>query len=466
MLTIQAPPSKSVSHRTLMGAALASGTSHVSNVLMSKDIERTVAILASAGARIHPAGTDGFTVTGMNGAPHGALPGEPPLSCDVHESGTTCRLLTAILAAGRGRFRIHGAPRMHERPIGQLVDTLRTLGVHVAYEGAAYCPPLLLDTQGWQGQTACIGMDESSQYLSGLLLAAPLRASAADGTPLTIAVGGDTVVSWPYVGLTLQCLEDFGLEFRVETLPQNAEPHHDAWQAADWRSLQQVLPGRVRFVVPPGRYRAGDYTIEGDWSGASYFLAAGAVGRRPVKVTGLRADSLQGDRALLQILRRMDARVHEDVHGVTVSPSALRGATLDMGHCPDLVPTVAALAAFAKGRTTISNVAHLRIKESDRIAAPAAELRKVGIVVEEHADGLTIMGAGDGNDPLHARDGRGPLSAPESTVFLTHGDHRMAMSMSLLGLSGPTPHAVHVDNPQVVSKSFPNFWQMWSKVLA
>lgn len=471
MLSVAAPPSKSVSHRMLMGAALATGESEVRHVLMSKDIERTMSILTAAGARFEPllsadsgsATASGasslgdnvggaFRVWGMgkNGGPQGAPlddAAQPPLSCDVHESGTTCRLLTAILAAGRGRFRLHGAPRMHERPVGELTDVLRTLGVDVTFEGQPQCPPVVLSTQGFIGSEAVIGLDESSQYLSGLLLAAPL---APQG--LTVTLGGSKVVSWPYVALTLQALEDFGLHPRVETRTASAG-EAGAWQPTDWRHVREALPGRVRFHVGHGAYQAGQYRVEGDWSGASYFLAAGAVGRNPLRVTGLRADSLQGDRALVDILRRMGARVDVDSSHITVHPSPLHGAVLDMGHCPDLVPTVAVMAAFATGSTTVTNVAHLRIKESDRIAAPAAELRKAGVRVDEHEDGLTVHGLGTAP------------TLPQGTVFHAHGDHRIAMSTALLTLHGNGKGASW-DDPQVVRKSFPHFWDLWNRVRA
>ncbi len=437
MLTIQAPPSKSVSHRMVMGAALAAGDSVVRNVLESKDLERTMAILSAVGARITAQGPGVYAVRGMAGTPRGgALPDGAPLSCDVHESGTTCRLLTGVLAAGEGRFRIHGAPRMHQRPIGELTMALEHMGVRARFEERPGCPPLVLETAGLEGGDVSIGLDESSQYLSGLLLAAPLSRNG-----LRVTLGGTKVVSWPYVGLTLQALEDFGLTFTVEI------NGGDGWKRADWRALREARPGAVRFAVPSGRYRAGEYTVEGDWSGASYFLAAGAVGR-PLRVTGLKADSLQGDRVLLDILRRMGARIDADVSGITVAPAPLRGIDVDMGACPDLVPTVAMVAAFASGSTTIRNVAHLRIKESDRIAAPAEELRRAGIAVEEHEDGMTVHG--------------GKPRIPAGTVFRAHGDHRIAMSAAILGLSGG---AVELDEPGVVGKSFPHFWDLWRKVL-
>ncbi|HEU6437321.1 MAG TPA: 3-phosphoshikimate 1-carboxyvinyltransferase [Nitratidesulfovibrio sp.] len=441
---VAAPPSKSVSHRMLIGAALAAGDSVVEHVLESRDIERTADILRAAGARIERQGDGKFAVSGVAGTPAGGF--DAPVSCDVHESGTTCRLLTAVLAAGKGMFRIHGAPRMHERPIGELVDVLRGRGVRVTYEGREGCPPLLIDSDGMSGGATAIGLGESSQYLSGLLLAAPLTSG------LTIEVSGDKVVSWPYVALTLQALEDFGIGFRVET----RETPRGKWQADDWRTLREVRPGLVRFVVSPGVYRAGNYRVEGDWSNASYFLAAGAVGPRPVRVAGLRVDSLQGDRAMLDILGRMGARFERADNGVVVAPSSLTGVEVDMGHCPDLVPTVAATAAFAQGVTTIRNVAHLRIKECDRLSAPAAELRKAGVRVEELDDGLIVHGSLRSGGPA-------PVIDEKVMPFLSYGDHRMAMSLALLGFAGVQ---VALDDPACVAKSFPHFWNEWEKVRA
>lgn len=432
-VTVQAPSSKSVSHRMLIGAALAAGTSEVSNLLESRDLERTADILRSCGADIVRKAPGQFTVRGVAGSPAGG--GTEPVSCDVHESGTTCRLLTAVLAGGLGKFRIHGAPRMHERPIGELTDVLQALGTVISFEGREGYPPFVMDAARLKGGDVTIGLDESSQYLSGLLLVAPLT------TGLTVTVGGSKVVSWPYVGLTLQALADFGLRFTVQTRETEQAP----WIDADWKTLTAALPGKLRIHVSPGMYRAGAYRGEGDWSGASYLLAAGAIGPRPVRVTGLRPDSLQGDRAMLDILARMGAGVDVTDDGITITPAPLKGIEVDMGACPDLVPTVAAVAAFATGRTVVRNVAHLRIKESDRIAAPAMELRKAGIMVEEHDDGLTVTG--------------GKPAAPAGTLFSAHGDHRIAMSAALLAFAGVN---VQLDDTACVGKSFPDFWERFT----
>jgi 3-phosphoshikimate 1-carboxyvinyltransferase len=459
--TVAAPASKSLSHRFLMAAALAGGVSRLSHVLESDDTARTRDVFTSLGADFERAGPGEFVVTGLDGR-ISSCPGggsgareSPPLSCFVGESGTTCRLAAAVLAAGNGRFRLHGAGRMHERPLADLAQTLSSLGAGIVFEGRAGCPPLLLEARGLDasplpGGMADIRCDESSQYLSGLLLAAPL------GRGLALRLAGSKTVSWPYVSLTLETLERFGIAFSVQAGSDGG------WQDVDWRSLDRAEPYRLRFLVPAGRYRCGDHAVEGDWSGASYFLAAGAIGPKAVRVRGLKRDSLQADAGVIGILEAMGARVEwggeEGGTEVTVFPSALRGIDVDMGHCPDLVPTVAALAAHASGRTGIRNVAHARIKESDRLRAPADVLRLVGCAVTVEDDGLTITPAAGGPRP------------PSGDVPLpTRGDHRIAMSASLLGLpdrNGSGGFAVTLDDPDCVNKSFPHFWQLWEQIRA
>lgn len=324
---------------------------------------------------------------------------------------------------------------MHDRPIGQLTQALEPLGPVFEWDEKPGYPPFVIRTEGLSGGDAAISLEESSQYLSGMLLAAPLAKR-----PMVIGIGGDKVVSWPYVSLTLMAMADFGVEVLVEALEDGF------WKSKAFTEVTDVAPGKLRFAVEPATYRPRTYTVEGDWSNASYFLAAGAVGQRPVLVRGLRRDSLQGDKAILTILERMGARVTWDDAGVTVSRSGekLHGVELDMGSCPDLVPTVCAVAAQAEGTTTIRNVAHLRIKESDRLQACADELRKIGAMVETFEDGLSVTSA--------------PIATSAPVEFCTYGDHRMAMSLSLLELAGVD---VRLDKPGCVAKSFPGFWDQW-----
>ncbi len=357
----------------------------------------------------------------------------------MHESGTSCRLLTAILANLNGSFRIHGAKRLHERPMSALTQALQSLGVQIEYEFAQGFLPITLSSHGFTQDQVHININESSQYLSGLLLAAPLGNKG-----LHIYLAGEKVVSWPYVALTLQCIETFGLKVQLQ---QNIEHN---WKNIDWRSIKEITPHNIRFIIDGGNYLNGEYVVEGDWSNASYFLAAGAIGKKPLCIKGLQKDSLQGDKAILDILSNMGADYHWENNNIIITPSTLQGIEIDMKHCPDLVPTVAILAAFAKGKTCIKNVHHLRIKECDRLQAPASELKKVGVRVDVFDDGLCIHGLG-----------KAP-SVSQNVIFHAHNDHRMAMSCALLGLHG---QSVNIDDISVVEKSFPNFWNVWSNVL-
>ncbi len=434
-ITIKAPASKSLSHRALIAGALSPGKTVLSGVLQSQDISRTRDCLAACGASF----TDSqgrIIVTGMDNGPLG---GETkPVRLNVGESGTTCRLLTGVLAAGHGLFNVFGEGRMHDRPMGALTRTLEKLGVEFKWEGKEDYPPFVMKTKGLPGGEADISLEESSQYLSGLLLAAPFSRQR-----ITITVSGEKVVSWPYVALTLMTLNDFGVSVQVQILDG------DEWKTVAYDEPSKVEPGRIRFLVEPGRYQAcAACRVEGDWSNASYFLAAGAIGPNPVRVVGLRKNSLQGDRAILEILETMGAGVKWEGENVTVNPAKLHGADLDMGHCPDLVPTVAVAASMAKGTTVIRNVAHLRIKESDRLEALAHNLAKTGCRTELLPDGIRI------------EPGAMPVGA--KIDFKTFDDHRMAMSMSLHELAGIE---VALDNPGCVAKSFPRFFEEWKLVV-
>lgn len=463
MAEITVPASKSLSHRYLIGASLADGKSIVLNALESDDLAATRQLLCDTGAKMEAiksaddSGHYGWQVWGMPKGPKG---GEKiPLDCDVQESGTTCRLMTAVLAAGTGLFNVFGKGRMHERPIGELNYILETLGAKITYEGKAGHPPFILQANGLQpGKVdgyVRIGLDDSSQYLSGLLLAAPL----ANG-PVTFEISGKKAVSWPYVALTLQCLWDFAIRFRVENRARLGDPWN-LLQKNTWRNLAEARPGCLRIRVWPGEYQAGEYNIEGDWSSASYFLAAGAVGKRPVRVKGIRYESMQGDHIIIDILKQMGAKVEIQTDSVAVYPSSLHGVSIDMKSCPDLVPTIAALATFAKGSTRISNVAHLRLKESDRIKASATELSKTGAVVDALSDGLLINGLGGVKS--HSRPSVPKLG--HDAVLSSHNDHRMAMSLALLEMADPLLDvAARLDNADVVRKSFPNFWTLWRSI--
>ncbi len=462
-ILIQAPASKSMSHRALIGAALAPGESRLSGVLESQDTQRTMACLTACGARFARLGGGEYLVQGMR---HGPISGEADVAdLNVGESGTTCRLLAGVVAAGRGRFRLHGEGRMHDRPLGEPARALASQGVVFCWEGKPGYPPVTIEppTQnegqnegqsgGLPGGEIDVRLEESSQYLSGILLAAPLAKSA-----LTISISGEKAVSWPYVSLTLQTMRDFGVPVVVEVLTGGR------FTPVEQDSVTRAEPGMLRFIIQPGTYQARSLCVEGDWSNASYFLAAGAVGKRPVTVRGLTRASLQGDRAILDILAAMGARIawasgsHDHAGGdqggdeITVlAPQGgqLHGVDVDMGACPDLVPTVAVAACFAHGPTTIRNVAHLRIKECDRLETLATEIAKTGCFASMTADTLTITPA--------------PLPAGRRIEFCSQGDHRMVMGPALFALGCVN---AQFDNPGCVAKSFPEFWERWADVLA
>lgn len=434
-INVQAPASKSLSHRALICAALAKGESRLTGVLESQDTERTMACLTAMGARFVRAGAGEYAVFGMAHGPQGGIGGAADLN--VGESGTTCRLLAGVAAAGQGAFRIHGEGRMHQRPLGEPARALASQGARFDFEAKQGFPPVTIHATGLPGGEVDVRLEESSQYLSGVLLAAPLARS-----PLTIGISGSKAVSWPYVSLTLQTMADFGAPAVVEALGEQG------FAPVDHRSVSSVEPGKLRFQVEPGSYAPRALHVEGDWSNASYFLAAGAVGKRPVRISGLRRDSLQGDRAILDILAAMGAQVDWDADGVTVSPRQLKGVNVDMGACPDLVPTVAVAACFASSSTTITNVAHLRIKESDRLEALAMEIVKTGCQTEMFEDGLTIRPA--------------PLKPGQAVEFATRSDHRLVMGPSLFALAGLD---VSFDNPGCVAKSFPGFWASFDPIL-
>ena len=351
---------------------------------------------------------------------------------------------------------------MHERPMTALVRALARFGVTFTFEENQGFLPLIAHSTGTLSNQTAIDISESSQFLSALLLAAPfapaivtinleqssqylsgllLAAPLASG-PTVIRLVGRSVASWPYVALTLQVMEDFGVRVDVQT------GTNDHWESVDWRSLQAVSPESVRFRISPQTYGIPEYSVEGDWSNASYFLAAGAVGTSPVCVTGIRPDSTQGDRAILDILKTMGAQSVWDENGCTVFPSQLTGTRVDMSSCPDIVPTVAAAACFASGSTEIRGVAHLRFKESDRLEAVASQLRLAGQGVDVLDDGLVIHPA--------------PFQVGSRVHLSSFGDHRIAMSMSILGCGGVVPV---FDDPGCVSKSFPGFWELWGRVV-
>ncbi len=435
-LSLQAPASKSVSHRAAIAAALAPGRSFLHNILQSQDLERTLHCLQALGASIE-ADQDPAAIQGMQ-QEQTAGPTSSPVQLDVGESGTTCRLLTPIAALQSRPVQISGRGRMHERPIAELARSLEYLGCSFTWLQNQGYPPFIIQGHNLQGGSTEISLEQSSQYLSGLLLMAPALPRG-----LEIAVQGQKAVSWPYVALTIKVMQDFGCPMRILSLDQNQD-----WRETSLEQLQDIQPGRIMFQVPPGQYQAQEYQVEGDWSNASYLLATGLFLPRGILVQGLDPRSGQGDRVFLDILEKMGAKIRYAGSGLQVMPGVLQGARLDMGDCPDLVPTVAVLASLARGQTQINNVAHLRLKESDRLQALAQEIEKTACQVHLMPDGLVL-------DPGQK------LEQGSKINFSTYSDHRLAMSLSLYELAGLQ---VILDDPQCVHKSYPDFWLAWAKI--
>jgi 3-phosphoshikimate 1-carboxyvinyltransferase len=401
--TVRPPGSKSITNRALVCAAWADGPSRLTGALDSEDTRVMIESLGRLGVAIeHDRVAAQLRLSGCGGR----LPAGP-IELYAANSGTTVRFLTAMLATGHGVYRIDGTPRMRQRPIGDLADALGQLGAEVSCESPGGCPPVVVHSRGLHGGRATVAGDISSQFLSGLLLAAPYADADVE-----LAVDGE-MVSQPYVAMTLAVMASFGIDAR-------AEDHR-------------------RFVIAaPRRYQATDYAIEPDASAASYFFAAAAITRGEATVEGLSRDSLQGDVGFCDCLARMGCDVRWRPDRITVAGRPLRGIDVDMNATSDTVPTLAAVALFADGPTTIRGVAHIRRKESDRIHALAVELRKLGAEVEERPDGLKIV-------PGKLR----------GAAIDTYDDHRMAMSMALVGLATP---GVVIRNPGCVSKTYPRFF--------
>ena len=409
--TVSIPGSKSVTHRALIVAGLAEGESHLREFLDCEDTVYTMLALRHLGVHLSGAG-DTVTVRGTGGM---FAAREEAKEIFLGNSGTSFRLLLAVFALARGRFLLSGTPRMHRRPVGELVATLKSLGVDASCTEAEGFPPVALRASGIRGGMVQMAGSRSSQFISALLLAGPYAEKGIE-----IEVTGN-LVSRPYVDLTVEAMERFGISV--------------------------VRQGYRYFRVIPGRaYQARDYTIEGDVSSASYFWAAAAVTGGSATTTNVYPDATrQGDIGLLSILEQMGCTIERGPDRVVVRGGRLSGIEVDMGSMPDMVPTLAAIAAFADGDTAIRNVAHLRDKESDRLRAVALEWRRLGIPVKELADGLVIPGG----------------TRPSGAVVDPHDDHRLAMALAVLGLRTP---GVKIRDEQCVSKSFPDFWKQWDRL--
>ncbi len=403
---VKVPGSKSLTNRALILAALAKGPTTLTDALDSEDTRVMVRALQTLGLEVeHRPEERTIQIEGCGGK----FP-ESEAQLDLANSGTSLRFLTAMLATGRGTYRLDGTPRMRQRPIQDLLDSLKGLGANASSDNGTGCPPVTIKADGLDGGFAFVRGDVSSQFLSGLLMALPY---ARDMT--TVEVDG-VLVSIPYVTMTLALMETFGISV--------------------------VNRKNRRFDIKPGTYQGQKLAIEPDASAASYFFALAAITGGTVTVEGLGSTSLQGDVAFVDILEHMGCRVERESHRTTVTGGPLRSVDIDMNAVSDTVMTLAVVALFAEGVTRIRNVAHIRHKETDRIAAVAAELRKLGASVEETSDGLLI--APPPPDQLHGAS------------IKTYDDHRMAMSFALAGLKIPD---VVILDPGCVAKTYPGFWE-------
>jgi len=408
--TIRPPGSKSLTNRAMVVAALAEGPSRLVGVLDSEDTRVMARGLEALGIEITADWSSGLLeVVGQGGT----IP-RTAAEIDAAASGTTMRFLAAVCGLGRGRYRLDGTPRMRCRPIGDLVDGLRALGIDADTQSPGRCPPVTVsgpprDTTHQQQLRVRAGT--SSQFASGLAMIGPCLAG---GMELDFE---GPIVSRPYLEMTRRVMEHFGA---VGTLTA------------------------TRWTIPPGGYRGRAYEIEPDASAASYFLAVAAITGGSMRIEGLSQNSLQGDIAFAEALEAMGCELTWEPNAILLRGRAARGIEIDMNALSDTLPTLAVVALFAEGPTTIRNVAHVRDKETDRIGDLARELRRLGALVDEYPDGLRI-------EP----------GSHHAARLATYDDHRMAMSLALAGLRIP---GVVIEDPRCVGKTFPGFWDALARV--
>ena len=411
--SIRPPGSKSLTNRALICAAFAAGRSILSGALRSEDTEVMAAALQSIGVGV-TLGEAGRTITvGANAPPP---PPAEQLELYIANSGTSVRFLAAALSACGGDYRLHGVERMHERPIGDLIQALQPVvngTIEATSPGA--CPPVVIHSRGWNGNQLEVAGNVSSQYLSGLMMAAPIALAGGAGNELKIQINGE-LVSRPYVEMTAQVMRSFGATIELDNSP----------------------------IVRVGNraYQGTDYAIEPDASAASYFWAAAAITGGKITVEGLTRHALQGDIHFCDALEQMGCQIEYESDAITVCGNSLSGVDINMNAISDTVQTLAVVALFAQGPTRVRGVAHNRFKETDRIGDLARELRKLGATVEEYEDGMEIT-----PPPT--------LNGLHGSTLETYHDHRMAMSLSLAGLK---IDGVRILNPACTAKTYPEFF--------
>ena len=403
---VNVPGSKSLSNRALLLAALAEGETELTNLLDSEDIEHMLNALTKLGISYHLSEDKTQCVVKGNG---GAFEVAEPLELFLGNAGTAMRPLCAALAASNVDTVLTGEPRMEERPIGDLVDALREADAEVSYLKNEGYPPLQIKGKTLNGGEMSVDGSVSSQFLTALLMAAPLFSG-----DVTIRIKGE-LVSKPYIDITLDTMAKFGVT--VE---------NDNYQTF-------TVSGDAKYVAP------GKFMVEGDASSASYFLAAGAIKGGTVRVTGIGQKSIQGDIRFADVLEAMGAKVVWNDEYVEITGAPLKGVNMDMNHIPDAAMTIATTALFAEGPTTMTNIYNWRVKETDRLAAMAAELQKLGAKVEEGHDYIKVW----------------PTDSLKHAEIDTYNDHRIAMCFSLVALSD-TP--VTINDPGCTRKTFPDYF--------
>lgn len=403
--TVRVPGSKSLTNRALLIASLADGKTHLTNALFSDDSRYFAKALQALGFDVQLDEENfSMTVTGLGGK----IPARKA-ELFIGNAGTAARFLSAFLTLGNGEYILDGEPRMRERPIGDLIEALKQLGVKM--EAKNNCPPVEIFAKGLPGGKTKIAGDISSQFLSALLMTAPYAQSSIK-VELTTDLN-----SKPYVDMTISIMKDFGIEIERDQYSH--------------------------FTIHPSSYSPiTNYSIESDASAASYFFAAPAICGGTAKVENISRKSVQGDVAFVDVLKQMGCSVEESDNSILVTRnSSLRGVDVDMRDIPDTAQTLAAIAPFADSPTRIRGIASARVKETDRVHATCVELDRLGVRVEEHEDGMTIH----------------PVETMRSASIQTYNDHRMAMAFSLIGLRFD---GVTIENPSCVSKTFPNFFEV------
>ncbi|MEA2060491.1 MAG: 3-phosphoshikimate 1-carboxyvinyltransferase [Thermodesulfobacteriota bacterium] len=407
-ILVSVPGSKSISHRILICAALAEGESIINNLLYSEDIRFTMSALSKMGALIREKKPGVFTVKGFNGQPR-------PFSDPIYlgNSGTSMRLVAGVAGLGRSPYILTGDDRMQQRPMKDLLTALDSAGIKAETLKGGSSPPVRIQGGALTGGPVCLDCSKSSQYLSSLLMAGPFF---EEGLTISLPFAA---VSAPYIDLTMDVMAQFNVS------------------ASRINELKYQVPGKQT-------YCPGEFSVEPDISNASYFWAAGAVSGKMVSVAGINKNSLQGDIRFLDILEQMGCLIDVRENSTGVKGGFLNGVDVDMSDIPDVVPTLAVVAAFARGKTMIRNIAHLKNKESNRIDAVVSQLGKMGIEADQGEDWLSVTG------------GR-PLGA----VIETFNDHRIAMAFAVAGLM---VEKVEIENPGCVAKSFPGFWEIFDEL--